>query len=325
MMKPMWLAVCCLCAACPPESDETGTLPPANLRTEAGYTLATRIDVTAASLLPESASSYLEKLRLLRDDPGEAFFVVLDEAGVPLVAELRAALPDAIEGKLKGWIRDAMPAEVNAHLDILLGAADQALAGFDLVSTLDLPAYDEGGFSAATHTATALRFGDVEVVVPRVDTVTSVPVDAVLSRGSAPSSAHLDLGPHGFSLAYGERIFDLLEARSPGGLRARLGELVDCPAVAAEVAARCFLDVCVGHATELTALCERGLDEVIVAARKKLAELRFDALRFEHGTGELLESSGDGLVDTVSGSWTCQANLGMGLRPVNASFAGVRD
>jgi hypothetical protein len=305
----------------PALEDAAAGLPPVGA--PGTYAVTTSIEVTAAAVLPEPVSGYLEILRRLRDDPGGTFFELLDAAGVPLVAELRAALPDRVERELTGWINAAIPAELRAEIDALLAVADTALTRFELLSELDLPHPDAAGRARATHRLTAVRFGVAgdPVVIPIPESpglplVTESAVDATIA------GARLALGDHAFGLRHGELVYALLEATAHArfgvGLREALGELVSCPAVAAEVAARCVVGICVGHQAELEALCERGLDEVIEELFERLVELRFDALRLASG------EAGIGVAGLEAGVWRASLDAGMGPRVVPATFTAAR-
>lgn len=102
------------------------------------------------------------------------------------------------------------------------------------------------------------------------------------------------------------------------GIRASLGAAVNCPLVAARVASKCVLGVCVGHTSELTSICERGLDEVVERAHAKLASFRFDAFHLEAGTATVLATG------LVGGVWTAEINAGQGLRHAPATFTATR-
>ena len=108
-------------------------------------------------------------------------------------------------------------------------------------------------------------------------------------------------------------------------MRATIGNAVNCPKLAHAVASRCVLGVCVGHETELTQLCEGGLDSIVDIAHEQIAKLRLDALHLASGTARLVSDDGDGVGDrVVDGVWQAELNLGAGLRDAPGTFAGVR-
>jgi hypothetical protein len=80
--------------------------------------------------------------------------------------------------------------------------------------------------------------------------------------------------------------------------------------------------VCVGHQAELTEICERGLDEVVAVAQRKIEGLAFEALRHQRGAATFVDTDADGRADTIeNGTWTAQINASQGLRPVPATFS----
>ncbi|MBA3538450.1 MAG: hypothetical protein H0T79_02375, partial [Deltaproteobacteria bacterium] len=82
---------------------------------------------------------------------------------------------------------------------------------------------------------------------------------------------------------------------------------------------------CVGHQAELTAICERGVDEIVARVRAKITALRFDALHLAAGTALLVDANGDGDIEQLAqGVWTAELNAGQGLRPVPATFTGAK-
>jgi hypothetical protein len=324
-------AVVLTATGCPPEEEGapevTGT-----------FAVTSTIDIRVANVLPTTIYDKLETLRALRDDPGNLFFDLVEEAGLPLVAELRAMLPDAVEDQVGDWITDAIPESVRAQIDAILAATDITLGEFDLLSELTLPAADSGGRARATHRLSSLRFvvegRSFELAIPASSAapfVTITEVEAVIGRGGENGAdARLTLAEHSFGLHYGEFAYQLIEAHVQAkfgvDLRTHLGDLVDCEAVAAEVAAKCILNVCVGHAEQLEELCNKGLDKAVEKLHEKLAEERFDAVVFSSGEADLWDDVGDdGVLDLVDGGvWQASINLGQGLRPAPATFVGSR-
>jgi hypothetical protein len=326
--------VCGLAVAstgCPPEDEGA---PAVN----GTFAVTSTIDIRVANVLPTAIYEKLEVLRGLRDDPGGTFFDLAEEAGLPLVSELRDKLPDAVEDKVGDWITDAIPASARAQIDAILVATDATLGQFELLSDLELPAGDGGGRTRATHRLSALRFtiGErpFELAIPASSEppfVSVAQVEAVVADGGENGAdARLTLAAHSFGLHYGEFAYQVIEkhmqAQFGVDLRTHLGDLVNCPAVAADVAAKCVLGVCVGHAELLEELCNKGLDEAVERLHEKLAEMRFDAVVFNSGEADLWDDvADDGVLDLVDGGvWEASINLGQGLRPAPATFVGSR-
>jgi len=89
--------------------------------------------------------------------------------------------------------------------------------------------------------------------------------------------------------------------------------------------------LCIGHASEVTQICERGLDLVVDKVHARLSELSFRALRFEAGAAELWDARAaggpvDGRVDRIDrGTFTkASIDVGTGPRACRATFSGER-
>jgi hypothetical protein len=107
-----------------------------------------------------------------------------------------------------------------------------------------------------------------------------------------------------------------------GDVRGMLGQAINCPSLANTIASKCVLGVCVGHASELTTICEAGLDEIVDRVHAKVAALRLDALHLAQGSATLVDANHDGVAEALaSGIWTAEINAGQGLRHVPATFA----
>jgi hypothetical protein len=324
-----------------PGSD-TGTpaRPPAAPGT---YEVDSAFDLTAATLAPQAAVDDVRLLRSLHDDPMGTFVRVLDERGVPLAGELYAALPGVLEDKIAGWFNEAMLSQnvggqpVGAELDVLLALADTTLVRFDLLTDLSLP----GAPSVAVHGFRGIRYdflgGRLPVVVTRfVDEHTPIVTEtevAVRVSGGEAGHATLELGDHAFGIPYGRYAVAAIDracvARYGAPLREALRQLVGCSNVAQTVAGKCIGFACVGHASELTELCESGLDHVVQKIHDGLTAYDFDAAHFRAGRAELWdappEGARDGRMDCIAaGVWDASIDVGQGPREVRATFTGVR-
>jgi hypothetical protein len=211
-----------------------------------------------------------------------------------------------------------------AHLDGIVAAARTTLGSFDLDSQLDVNA---DAPSSSEHRIETIRF-----VIDGSELSFTLPDSEITSAScSSTSQANgtLALGAHGFGLAYGEyvdRAFDAtLVARYGTDLRGTLDQLIDCDALAASVAHRCVLGVCVGHESDLAELCTSGLDEAASQVHAQLRSMRMDALRFESGSAQLVDAAPvDGVAEALAGGvWQAQVDFGQGLRAVTATFTAT--
>lgn len=302
--------------------------PPAAPVASGPYQVRSNIEITIEALLPEPAANLVETMRDFSVNPAHTLITLADEAGVPAVGTLRAALPDYLEAKVEGWINDEInKLSINGLTIQQLAAqavtlAETSLTQVDLESELTIDA------GTATHRLVAVD-------------LTPTGLDAKLALGAFPgeittqtttartSGATLLVGEQLFSVAYGEYAWHAIDAQVTaeygGNIRATLGAAVNCPLIAARVANKCVLGVCVGHAADLTAICERGLDEVVDRAHAKLATFRFDALHLAAGTATMVDANHDRLAEGLTGGvWTAEINAGQGLRHAPATFTATR-
>jgi len=288
------------------------------------YQVRSKIDVTVEAVLPAPAEELVITLHDFSVHPGHTLIDLADQAGVPAVSELRAVLPDVLESQLDGWIDgeiaklriDGVPVTQLAGQAAAL--AETALTQFELDSELQLDA------GRATHRLTAIDFAPAGL-----DARLALETEISASTLTTSRAGQLSIGDHRFGLAYGEYIWRAADAEIAkqfgGGIRAALGSAIDCPHLAQTIANKCVLGVCVGHASQLDELCERGLDEVVGIAHDRIAELRFDALHIAAGSARLVDTSGDGIADALAnGVWTAEINAGFGLRHAPATFTATR-
>jgi hypothetical protein len=293
------------------------------------YDLRTTVDFTIEAILPPQAHLVVVTLRAFADNPARTLITVADEAGVPAVGTLYGAIPGIIRDRLEGWINDEIAKlkingrSVPEYAGDVAALAETALTRFALDSTLAIDAH------TATHTLVAfdLSPAGIAVRVPiggfAADHLTQQPTIGVAEGGA------LSIGDQRFGLAYGEYAWQGLNAGVAAvfgaDIRTSLGTAVNCPALAQTIASKCVLGVCVGHETELLAICELGLDAMVNQVHARFAALRLDVFRFVTGNARLIDDDADGLADRiVDGTWDSEMNLGLGLRRAPASFEGAR-
>jgi hypothetical protein len=302
--------------------------PPPVPSATGSYALTSTFEIPATAVLPEPAADLVSLLGDFQDEPADTLFDILDDAGVPLVDELRDALPGVVEDELEDWIdEEILGATINGVnigtvLDEVQAYAESALTTFAIESELDVPAT-----GPATHRLRALDFAPagihVAIDVDELATETDIVVaDTVVTVLGTVDDATMEIGAHSFAIPYGEAVWAALEAATlaqwGAGLRDLLGQVIDCPAVAAAVANQCVLGMCVGHQADLEAICEDGLDLLVEQVRGRITALHVDALALDHGNARLLASG-----ELAEGVWAASLNLGQGLRPVPATFVGT--
>lgn len=294
------------------------------------YAVVNKVDFTVEAVLPPQIELVVQTLRELETNPAHALIDIADHAGVPAVGALYGALPDVLTDKLEGWINGEINKvkiggkPVTAYCGQIARLAETALTHFQVDSELAI----DGG--TATHRLTALDLSPTGLVDLRIpiggfvgDLLTQTP-DIDVAEGGA-----LAIGEQHFGLNYGEYAWQGIEAISTqlfgGTVRQTLGHAINCPGLASTIANKCVLGVCVGHKTELTSICEGGLDAAVNLVHDRLADMRIEALHLASGTGRLVDEDGDGVGDTiVEGTWEAEMNLGLGLRKAPATFTGAR-
>jgi len=315
----------------PPGDDDMGT-PENPIPTRTGpYHVTNTIDFTVDAILPPDAALIVKTLHELETDPAHALITVAEAAGIPAIGLLYDALPGVLKDKLESFIADELMKiqiggrPITEYAGMIADLADTALTQFAVDSELAISA----DMTTATHRLTALDLApaglDVQLPIRGLagDVLTQTPSIFVAEAGA------LSIGEQHFGLNYGEYAWQLIELASTkqfgAGVRQTIGNAVNCPKLAHAVASKCVLGVCVGHETELTQICEGGLDSIVDLAHQQIAKLRLEAFHLKAGTARLVSDDGDGVGDrVVDGVWQAEINLGAGLRDAPATFDGVR-
>jgi hypothetical protein len=312
-----------------PDGEEHGT-PENPIPAKTGpYTVVNTVDFTIEAILPPQAELIVSTVREFSTNPARALVSAADHAGVPAVGALYGVIPGVIKDRLEGWINDEINKikiggkPITEYAGEIAMYADLALTQFAVDSTLDIQG------STATHRITGLDLHpagiDFKLAIGGLagDVLTQTP-EVFLAEAGA-----LSFGEQHFGLNYGEYAWQGIDAISTQllgqGVRGTLGKAINCPNLAQNIANKCVLGVCVGHKTELTSICEGGLDAIVNFAHDRMAALRLEVLHLGSGAARLVDDDGDGVGDRiVDGTWQAELNLGAGLRHAPASFTGTR-
>lgn len=296
---------------------------------EGPYAVRNTVDFTAEALLPKPAEVVVATLREFSTNPGGALVAAADAAGVPALATLYGALPGPLKDRFEGWINDFVAkVKINGkpiqdYAGDIAMLAEFALTQFAVTSELDLRA------ATANHKLTGIDLNPagIDVVVPigglAGDILTQDPGTHVAEGG------FVTIDEQHFGLMYGEYAWQGIEAASTQlfgqGVRATLGKAVNCQALAANIADKCVLGVCVGHQSLIESICDGGLDTVVNLAHNAMAANKLEAMHLISGTVRLVDEDGDGVGDKlVDGNWEAEINFGLGLRHAPATFEGER-
>jgi hypothetical protein len=289
------------------------------------YQVHSSYDVTVNAVLPEPAYEVVGTLHDFSTAPAHTLLDLAEQAGVPAVGTIRAALPSSLETRLEGWIDDQIEAIEIGGVPVTQIAGDIAALAETVITKFSIDSELDVDGTTATHRLTKIGFGaDTSLSLANLPTDLTTQTTTCSTRNTT-----LTIGEHTYGLPYGTYAWQALESKmnvSYGATpRAFLGQIVNCPAVATAVANKCLLGICVGHKTELTQICERGLDEVVAAAQRKVVSLRFDALHHTRGTATLVDSDHDGRADRLEGGvWVAEIDATQGLRQVPATFSAQR-
>ena len=292
------------------------------------YKVRSAIDLTVELLLPTPAADMVTTLRDFSQHPAETLFDLAEDAGVPAVGTIRDALPSYLEDKLYGWIDGEIAGLTINGVPVTQVAggiatlAETAFSQFAIDSELDVAG------TSSTHTLKTIDLSPTGINrTYALDAIPSVITTATPSCSVAKNT--LAIGDHTYGLPYGEIVWQAVndEMIEDHGMDVRglLGAAVNCPAIAQHVASKCLYSVCVGHAAELTSICERGLDEVVERAHAKVSAMRIDALHLAMGSANVVDADHDGTADRLdAGVWTAELNAGLGLRHVPATFTATK-
>jgi hypothetical protein len=291
------------------------------------YAMVNTVDFTVEAILPPQAELVVATIRDFSTNPAHALITIADKAGVPAVGALYNAIPGIIKDRIEGFINDEINKikingkPITEYAAEVAGLADIALTQFAVDSDLDLKTH--------VHKLTALDLhpAGIDFRLPIGDFAGDLLTDT--PRVHVADGGALTFSDQHFGLAYGEyawRGLDAISTQTFGqDIRGSLQGAVNCPQLAKNVADKCVALICVGHESEIAAICTAGLDAIVDIAHDQMAALRLDVLHFASGTATLVDDDGDGVGDRiVNGTWDAELNLGLGLRHAPASFEGAR-
>jgi hypothetical protein len=241
---------------------------------------------------------------------------------LPAVQALNA-LPSTLRTKLDGWIDVELDKQklgtmtARAAVGQIGMIADNVTNNFIVESMLSITP------TGAVHQLSDLNFEPLgmDVVVPigglMPDVLNQKPSVTVAEAGA------LALGDQKFGLAFGSHAWQAIELATGqtfgGGIE--IIEKLDCNAVAQSVAARCVSSTCVGHASDLLAVCQQGLTAMVDQLRGSLTPVVLDSLRFKSGAARLVDDNQDGYADRIlDGTWNTETDDGMGVQTSQVAF-----
>ena len=328
---------------------------PLALKLDGRYELSSYFDLTSTGIFPDVANDTLKALSNFKEHPTQTLVDVLDAARVPVVPQVINAIPGLIRDQVLGFIDDHLFKSLYQSLPFaktltaMLDDLATITTRFELVTNLDLPPGAAIGESQGTHTFSGVAYGwqnkrtfiGASAVVKSLEQQ-SVAANAVALEKRSPllESARLKLGDHRFNVPIGS--FAVLAADAlvkdkfgVPNLRAALGKVVNCDALADDVSKRCIDPIgpgkiCVGHKSEIKGLCEVGLDTLVATLQAGIKRLDLPLLHLKEGEAQMWDAPTDkGLLDATidrldHGFWTAGVNVGKTEKAILATFVGRR-
>jgi len=241
---------------------------------------------------------------------------------LPSVTALNA-LPSTLRSKLDGWIDTELDKQKLGAMTARAGVGQIATIADNVTNNVVIESMLSISPSGASHTLSDLSFDplSLDVVVPiggLMGDVLEQTTSATVAAGGA-----LALGDQKFGLAFGNHAWQAIElaATTTFGSGIESIEKVDCNAVAQAVAARCVSSTCVGHSSDLLAMCQQGLTAMVDQLRGSLTPVVIDSLHFTSGTARLVDTDQNGYAEQIAdGMWNAQIDDGMGARAIRIAF-----
>lgn len=317
------------------------------------YELSNTFDITSAGILPDMANETLKALSNFREHPTGTIADLAEAAKVPVVSNLLDVIPSLIKDLVFGYIDDHVfkalynKVPVTQTITGMLDDLGTIATKFEVVSLLDVPAGNAIGDATGTHQLTGIAYtwDGQRNVINAPDALTqfemkrvkmnAVPLDKL---NAELETGRLSLGDETFSIPIGSFAVlgaDKLVQMKFGAkdLRDAIGKVVDCKALATDVANRCIDPigpgkVCVGHESDIESFCSIGLDLLVGVVRGQLKALDIPALHLKDGTAKMWDAPApggpmDAVVDRIdTGFWT--AGVGKDDKPILATFTGKR-
>ena len=291
------------------------------LPSEGGYMVESHVVMSLGSADVDSA---IAQLQAFSQHGGTT--LMAQSVGTPSGQALDA-LPTALRSKLEGWIDVELDKQKLGAVTARVAIGDISMMAQTVVNEFVLESSLTITPTGALHSLHDLNFkpDSLDVVVP----IGGLTDDQIMQKPTSEVGAGgvLAVGDEHFKLALGSHAWqgiDLGVATKYGGDLSIVQNL-DCNAVSQSVAARCVSSSCVGHASDILAVCQLGMTTLVDHLRDGLAPIVLESLRFTHGTAHLVDDNHDGVAEKIEGTWDAEADLGMGASPMQIAFTALAD
>jgi hypothetical protein len=251
--------------------------------------------------------------------------LLAQSADLPAIQALNT-LPSTLRAKLDGWIDTELDKQKIGTMTARQGVGQIAVMAGTIVDNFIVESSLSIQPTGAVHSLTDLTFQPLgmDVIVP----IGGLAKDKLAQKPTATvgPGGELKLGDQKFSLAFGSHAWQAIDLGTiqlfGGGLD--VVEKLDCNAVAQSVAARCVSTTCVGHASDILAVCQHGLTSLIDQLSAALTPVELDSLRFVSGTAHLTDPNNDGIADQIlDGTWDTETDTGTGPHSSQVAFTAL--
>jgi hypothetical protein len=292
---------------------------------EATYKVTTRVDLTNNGAMPAQVTEIVANMRAFSQNPARAVLSLADQAALQ---QLKSAIGTTLSSNLEGWINvEIDKARIASKTLRQVGSevvtiAETNLTRFNVDSTLLITPMK------TTHGLTDLNFrpGSLDIIVLIggivADKLTQYPA-FTLAEGGAVS-----FGEHKFGLAFGEHAWSGINLAATtlfgSNLTTAMVGAINCSTLAKAVATKCSGSSCMGHESELRALCDGGSAKLIGELGAKVSAIKLETFRVVGGSGRLVDENNDGIGNRiVDGVWNIEMNTGTGLRMLAVPFTAA--
>jgi hypothetical protein len=293
------------------------------------YQVRTMMDFTVEAVLPPQAELVVVTLRAFGENPARTLITVADRYGVSALEDLYNVLPGALRDRFEGWINDEIAKfkiagkTVPQYSAQVAKLAETALTKFAIDSDWAITP------TSTTHTLTGIDLSpagiNVSVAISGLasDILTQHPTVTVGTGGA------LGISEQHFGLLIGEYLWQGVNAGVDqvfgDDIRTSIGKAVNCSTIAANIADKCVLGVCVGHESMIEEICTNSLDAMVEEIHDRFAALNMEAFHMISGEAKLVDDDADGVGDRIiDGRWDSELNIGLGLRKAPSVFSATR-
>jgi len=325
-----------------PSAGDDGA-PPVSSPLTGAFAVSSDFSIPATAAAPGPVGNTLDLVHGFVVDPGTAILNFAEDAGVPGLATLRAALPDVLESQLTGWMNSYIQtASVNGvtpysqlvWLDTTIRAL---LLYWGLDSRLALPIGSSGTHAPVTLVlASTLGTPYAVPLDPMASVTQGVGVTATVSwPGGSAGPAVVTISDHFMGLPFGRYALQALDAillaeYGAPDVATYLANAVGCAGMAAYVASQCVnvvvSTVCVGHESDMFDVCAGGLAEGARQIENQILGIDFKAIHFQQGIATAVGATVSRPQDATAlqnGVWTATVDFGSGAEPATATFSAT--